>query len=368
MHDSRKIDVKKCQICTLSNWLQLLHQLNLSKWTMYRFALLIFVFISISCSNKAEYHKFSGETMGTYYAITYRGKNPQKVKADVERLLEEFNNSLSTYIPSSFISRLNESEAGLYLPMDDPFFEPVLKKATELQKLTNGKLNTAILPLLTYWRDNSTKIDSTKSKELQQLVANSKFAIVESENGKFVTKSEARAKLDFSSLAKGYGIDVIGHYFEKLGIVNYLVDIGGEARGFGVSSSEESWKLAINKPLEGSGFTEMELVVQLSGQSIATSGSYRQFYEKDGKKIAHIMDPLTGYSTTSDLLSASVIAEDCMIADGLATALMISSLEEAIAFLDENDFKACLIYDADGDAKLEKYFANGFEELVLYSK
>ncbi|MFT6781025.1 MAG: thiamine biosynthesis lipoprotein [Saprospiraceae bacterium] len=335
---------------------------------MNRYALLIFVFASISCGRSSEYHKFSGETMGTYYLITFQGESPQKVKSDVERLLVDFNNSLSTYIPSSFISQLNDSEGGILLPMNDPFFEPVLNKATELQTLTNGKLNTAILPLLTYWRDNSSKIDSAKSKELQQLVANSKFEIIESENGKFVSKSHVKAKLDFSSLAKGYGIDVIGSYFEKLGVTNYLVDIGGEARGAGMSQSGQKWRLAINKPVEGSSLTEMELVVQLSGESIATSGSYRQFYEKGGRKIAHIMDPITGYSTTSDLLSASVIAEDCMTADALATALMVSSLEEAKTFLVKNNIKACLIYDSDGDSKLEKYFANGFEELVLHSQ
>lgn len=335
---------------------------------MARFVLLLSVLIAISCSKKTEYHKFSGETMGTYYAITFQGESPQKVKSDIDRLLVDFNNSLSTYIPTSFISKLNDSEGGILLSTGDLFFEPVLKKAIELQVLTDGKLNTAILPLLTYWRDNSTKIDSAKSKELQQLVANSKFEIIGSEKSKFVSKSDPKAKLDFSSLAKGYGIDVIGSYFEKSGVTNYLVDIGGEARGAGISKSGQAWRLAINKPVEGSSLTEMELVVQLSGESIATSGSYRQYYEKDGRKIAHIMDPVTGYSTTSDLLSASVIAQDCMTADGLATALMVSSLSEAKAFLTKNDIKACLIYDSDGDSKLEKYFANGFEELVLHSQ
>ncbi len=335
---------------------------------MKKFSFILLIFVSISCSQKSKYHKFSGETMGTYYAITYQGEEPKKVKSEVENLLLDFNNSLSTYIPSSLISRLNDSDRGIDLPNNDPFFEPVLKRAIELEQVTNGKLNTAILPLLTYWRDNSTRIDSAKSKELQTLVSNSKFDINVKKGGKFISKSATEAKLDFSSLAKGYGIDVIGQYFEKLGVVNYLVDIGGEARGLGKSNSGEAWKLAINKPIEGSRLTEMELVVQLDGKSIATSGSYRQFYEKDGKKIAHIMDPITGYSTTSDLLSASVIAEDCMTADGLATALMVSSLEEAKIFLSENKYKACLIYDADGDLKLEKYFANGFEELVLHSK
>jgi len=331
-------------------------------------AFVLLVFISLSCNNKTEYHKFSGETMGTYYAITYQGETPQKVKKDVDNLLLDFNNSLSTYIPSSLISRLNESKNGIALPKDDPFFEPVLEKASELQQLTGGKLNTAILPLLNYWRDNSSSIDSAKSRELQQLVANSKFDIQFNDSSKYISKSNPMSKLDFSSLAKGYGIDVIGHYFEERGNKNYLVDIGGEARGAGISSSGQAWKLAIHKPIEGSDLSEMELVIELDGNSIATSGSYRQFYKKDGKKIAHIMDPITGYSTTSDLLSASVVADDCMTADGLATALMVSSLEEAKTFLSKHDFKACLIYDADGDLQLEKYFANGFEELVLHSK
>lgn len=335
---------------------------------MEKVVLLLILLVCGSCQNDAEYHKFSGETMGTYYAITYQGNAPQKVKEEVENLLLDFNNSLSTYIPSSLISRLNKSDAGVSVPMDEIFFEPVLTKAKQLQQITDGRLNTAIMPLLSYWRDNSTKIDTAKSLEIQQIVSNSKFEIIENDGKKYISKSMPEAQLDFSSLAKGYGIDIIGQYFEKSGVVNYLVDIGGEARGAGVSASGQPWKLAINKPIDGSGLTEMELVVILTNQSIATSGSYRQYYEKDGKKIAHIMDPKTGYSTTSDILSASVIAEDCMTADGLATALMVGSLEDAKQFLKNHSYKACLIYDADGDSNLDKYYANGFEELVLLTK
>jgi thiamine biosynthesis lipoprotein len=330
--------------------------------------IVLLLLLGLSCQESMEYHKFSGETMGTYYAVTFEGRNPQKVKTAVDDLLISFNNSLSTYIPTSLISKLNASAEGVYLPDGEIYFEPVLKKAELLKNQTNGKLNTAIMPLLRYWRDNSTKIDTTESQEISKLVSTSTFEIVNRDGSKFISKSDRRAELDFSSLAKGYGIDIVGDYLVSIGVENFLVDIGGEARAHGISSSKAPWRLAINKPVEGSSLTDMELVVALSGKSIATSGSYRQFYEKDGKKIAHIMDPMTGYSTTSDLLSASVIADDCMTADGVATALMVSSLEEAKSFLEEYNYLACLIYDGDGDEKLEKYYANGFEEIVLHSK
>jgi len=325
----------------------------------------IFLF---SCGDGNQYHKFAGETMGTYYAITYEGNQPHKLKEEIDQLLIEYNNSLSTYIPTSFISTLNKSEQGIALPKDDKYFAIVLKKANELKELTKGKLNTGIMPLLRYWRDNSTSIDSTKSNALRKIVLASDFKMEQNQGDIFISKSQPESELDFSSLAKGYGIDVISNYIEQKGVDNYLVDIGGEARARGVSKSKTPWKLAINKPVEGAGLTEMELVVSLAEKSIATSGSYRQFYEKDGKKIAHIMDPRTGYSTTSDLLSATVIADDCMTADGIATALMVSSLEEAKRFLQKNKYSACLIYDGDGDTKFEKYYANDFDEIVLHSK
>jgi len=306
--------------------------------------------------------------MGTYYAVTYEGHDLSKVKVEVDALLVSFNNSLSTYIPTSLISRLNASDTGIYLPKEDIYFKPVLEKSNFLRNQTNGKLNVAIMPLLRYWRDNTTQIDTSISQEIRKLVESSKFEIRETNDGMFISKSDERSELDFSSLAKGYGIDVVGDYLRDMGVENFLVDIGGEARAQGVSSTNTPWRLAINKPIEGSKLTEMELVVALENKSIATSGSYRQFYKKDGKKIAHIMDPITGYSTTSDLLSASVIADDCMTADGVATALMVSSLAEAKAFLAEHKYPACLIYDKDGDEKLEKYYANGFDELVLHSK
>lgn len=334
----------------------------------YFYSLAVLLIIVSSCAPKQDYHKLRGETMGTYYMVSYHGSHPQKVSEDIEQLLIDFNNSLSTYIPSSLISQLNASDRGVVLPDSDPYFEPVWDRARELYVMTDGKVNTAIMPMLRYWRDNGTEIDTAISLAWKDLVRQSTFTIEDRNGGRWIAKSPEASELDFSSLAKGYGIDVIAAYLSEVGVADYLVDIGGEARASGVNNIGQPWTLAINKPIEGGALTDVELIIQLSDRSIATSGTYRQFYEKDGKKIAHIMDPISGYGTSSNLLSASVIADDCMTADGLATALMVCTLEEAQAFLSAHDYPACLIYDGDGVDPLEKYYANGFDEIVVRSE
>ncbi|MEM9545699.1 MAG: FAD:protein FMN transferase [Bacteroidota bacterium] len=312
--------------------------------------------------------------MGTYYAITYKGVNPVKTKEDVEKILLDFNYSVSTYIKESTISRLNKSDNGIFLPDDDAFFKPVFDKSKVLYQLTDGDLNTSIAPLVNYWgfgykgKDQITQVDSMAVDSLLLIINQSKFEI-ENRSGKgFIKKSIPNAEIDFSSLAKGYGIDVLANYFDDQTIENYLIDIGGEARARGENSSGLPWSLAINKPKEDALANDLEIILQLKDRSIATSGNYRIYYENEGRKFAHILNPSTGFSALSNLLSASIIADDCMTADGLATAMMVKGLEGAKEFLRNNDYPACLIYDADGDDDLEKYYANGFKALVVKEK
>lgn len=333
--------------------------------------LFLFSLVFVSCSPPIKYHRITGETMGTYYAVTYKGPEPAKVKSDIEKILIDFNNSVSTYIKESTISKLNSSEKGIVLPPNDPYFIPVLERAAALYELTDGALNTSIAPLVNYWgfgykgKDQITKVDSFKVDSLLAIVNQSEFELVKKERESFISKSIPNAEIDFSSLAKGYGIDVIAHYFESNNIEHYLIDIGGEARAKGMNNSGKFWSLAINKPKEDAPVDDLEIILSLENKSLATSGNYRIFYENGGRKFAHILNPETGYSSLSNLLSASIIADDCMTADGLATAMMVMGLEEAKVFLEKNNYPACLIYDADGDENLEKYYANGFKDIVL---
>ena len=327
--------------------------------------------LSYSCSPPQKFHKIVGETMGTYYAITYKGSNPIETKKSIEQILLDFNNSLSTYIEKSTISQLNRSESGIVLPKSDPYFKPVFEKSMLLFELTQGALNTSVAPLVNYWgfgykgKDHITKVDSLAVDSILTIVNQSSFDILQNEGQDFISKSIPNAEIDFSSLAKGYGIDVIADYFDKIKVENYLIDIGGEARAHGKNNIGLPWYLAINKPKEDAPTDDLEIILQLDNKSLATSGNYRIYYENGGRKFAHILNPETGYSALTNLLSASIIADDCMTADGLATAMMVKGLDGAKEFLVKNNYPACLIYDADGDDDLEKYYANGFKEMVV---
>jgi len=312
--------------------------------------------------------------MGTYYAITYEGHNPKETKKEIDKILFDFNNSVSTYVKESTISQLNKSKTGIVLPADDPYFKPVYDKAKALYDLTNGDLNTSVAPLVNYWgfgykgKEQITQIDSLAVDSLLSIVNQSSFEMVQKGSEMFVSKSIPAAEVDYSSLAKGYGIDVLSDYFKANGVANYLIDIGGEARAKGSNSSGITWSLAINKPKDDAPVDDMEIVLQLNNKALATSGNYRIYYENEGRKFAHILNPKSGYSALSNLLSASIVADDCMTADGLATAMMVKGLEGAKQFLAANNYPACLIYDADGDDDLEKYYANGFKEIVINEK
>ncbi len=335
---------------------------------------LLFLLLCVSCSPPLKYHKIVGKTMGTYYAITYEGHNPIETKKTIEKILLDFNNSVSTYIRESTISLLNRSEMGIVLPENDLYFETVFEKSISLFELTEGALNTSVAPLVNYWgfgykgKDQITKVDSLAVDSILAIVNQSAFNISQKEGKDFISKSIPRAEVDFSSLAKGYGIDVIADFFKSNKVRNYLIDIGGEARAQGKNSVGTLWSLAINKPKDDAAIDDLEIILQLENKSLATSGNYRIYYEKGGRKFAHILNPKTGYSALTNLLSASIIADDCMTADGLATAMMVKGLEGAKQFLSENNYPACLIYDADGDDDLEKYYANGFEKMVVKEK
>ena len=332
---------------------------------------LLILLICVACTPPSKYHKIGGQTMGTYFAITYQGNNPLKTKKSIEKILLDFNNSVSTYIKESTISQLNRSEFGIVLPENDPYFKPVFEKSTFLYDLTDGALNTSVAPLVNYWgfgfkgKDQITIVDSVAVDSILAIVNHSSFQITQKEGKDFVAKSIPNAEVDYSSLAKGYGIDVIAHFFLEHEVDNFLIDIGGEARAQGDNSVGLPWSLAINKPKDDAPVDAMEIILQLDNKSLATSGNYRIYYENGGRKFAHILNPKTGYSALSNLLSASIIADDCMTADGLATAMMVKGLEGAKQFLAKNTYPACLIYDADGDDNLEKYYANGFKEMVV---
>lgn len=284
----------------------------------------------------------SGQTMGTTYSIVYMDEEGRDFQSSIDSLLLVFNESLSTYIPDSELSRFNASDT---LDYTLPFLLPVLSKSEEIFQKTSGSFDPTVGPLVNIWGFGPGGPELKDSADIQQILR-----LVGFENIAF-DSTQMRKKvpgiyLDFSAIAKGYGVDVVAEYLTEKGVENYLVEIGGDLVTKGVNDKGELWKLGINRPEEAASASDLYSIIALEDKAMATSGNYRNFYVRDSVKISHTIDPATGYPVNHSLLSATVIAKDCMTADAYATAIMVMGKDKAIALDEELDeIEVFLIYD-----------------------
>lgn len=303
--------------------------------------------LDASCKEKAEYSKFSGFAQGTTYSMIF--ENPGRfdaaaVQDEVEQILREFDLSLSLYEDSSVLCRINRNETDI----PDEYFTEVFKRSKEISALTDGAFDVTIGPLVKAWGfgpDARKNFRETDRDSLMRLVGIEKADI---RNGRLF-KTDPRVSLDFNAIAKGYSVDVISRYFDARGIKSYLVEIGGEIRARG-DKGGVFWKIGIDKPVDSNMIPghNLQAIISMKDRSLATSGNYRKFYVEDGVKYSHTIDPKTGYPSKNQLLSATILAPDCMTADGVATACMVMGRERAIEFIERNpEFDAFLIYSDD---------------------
>lgn len=324
------------------------------------------------------YVSISGKTMGTTYNIVFKDLDGQvsRHQAAVDSILVAFNEEVSTYIPTSIISRVNQdttlqieiaqlSDAGT-LQVND--FRANFDLAKRLYADTDGYMDATIMPLVNYWGFGYTEkravgqVDSIHIDAMLQLVGMDKVSLKDD----IIYKSNPNITFDFSAFAKGYGVDLIGKYFESQDVVDYLVEIGGETLGRGLNKTAEPWKVGINTPKADASINDFQVIVQLDELAVATSGNYRIFYENEaGDRYAHIINPRTGFSETSNLLSASVFAADCATADAYATAFMVMGLEAAMEKVEQEEgLEACLIYINEKE-DLEVFFSSGMDDIKL---
>ena len=315
---------------------------------------------STSTNNLAV--KVTGTTMGKIvYNVTYLDEKKRDLKPGIDSVLVAFNQSLSTYIPDSEISTFNK---GQQLEYKSSFFYPVLAKSAEIHKNTAGAFDPTISPLVNAWGFGFKKAKEGKIPvdSLKQLVGFDKFLKFTDQK---VEKTKAGIMLDFSAIAKGYAVDVVGDYLVSQGIENYAVEIGGEVRCKGKNNEGRTWLFGVTDPnykknKKSTPFT----AIYLENKAMATSGNYENFYIKDGKKYAHTLDPKTGYPVEHSLLSASVLANDCMTADAYATAFMVMGLEKAKEVLaQQKDLEAFLIY-ADAQGNLQSFATEGAKKYL----
>jgi len=317
------------------------------------YALLILTLISCDTDKPSKYRKIEGMTQGTTFHITYEDKEDKDLSGSVDSIFKFFDLTFSEYIPNSIVSRINQNDSTVLL--DDMFIE-VYKKSVEINKETNGALDLTVGPLVNAWGfgpEKKAKIDSAKIDSLLQYVGMEKIRL----KGRKLIKDLQGIKIDVNSIAQGYCVDVVYRYFDSLGIENFMIEIGGEVRTKGKNPKGEFWRIGIDKPVEGNNTAgeSLQTIILLDNKSVTTSGNYRKFFEENGQKFSHIIDPHTGYPYKNNLLSVTVIAKDGLTADGLDTPLMVLGLEGARAFLKLHpELDAYMIYsDINGQFQVE---------------
>lgn len=313
--------------------------------------LVILATILLSCQpGKKEYLRFEGPVFGTYFHITYEFPINRNLNQQMQDLMAAFNTSLSNYDPNSVISRMNQNDT---LIKADDYFTVCFRRAQEISRMTEGAFDITVAPLVNLWGFGFTARDSATPEKIDSLLLVTGYEKVHLENGRLI-KDDPRIMLDVSAIAKGYAVDVLGEFLERKGVVNYLVEIGGELRCRGQNPKGEDWKVGIDKPIENLAEREIQSVLSLSDAAMATSGNYRQFYEVNGIKFSHTIDPQSGFPVRHSLLSATVVAPDCMSADAFATAFMVMGLEKSKSMiLINDDLEGVLIYSGQEGELLE---------------
>ncbi len=307
------------------------------------------MFLLFSCTTKNKnFISLRGEALGTTYSIKYEDIKKRNFSKKISHLIDITNHSISTYIPNSAISKVNQGDSSVKV---DSIFEEVFTKAKKIHLETNGFFDPTVGNLVNAWGFGAKKAP----KNIDSLIQFVGFDKVQLANKKIHFKVKG-IYLDFNAIGKGYFIDLIGRMFEQNGIQNYMIEVGGEIRARGVNSQKKPWRIGVQNPhIEEK---EYKKIISLSNQSMATSGNYRKFYINDkGEKYVHTVNPKTGMATESSLLSATVIASsDCADVDAYATAFMAMGLEKTLLFLKKHpELKVVLIYSDNNSTNLKTY-------------
>lgn len=313
------------------------------RWHLPFLLFLIIGSIVIISENRPTYRTQQGKIFGTLYTVTY--EHNADLQPQIVAAMQAVDNSLSPFNKQSIITHVNNNDS---VSVDELFIE-VFNTAKYIYNETHGAFDPTVAPLVNAWGfgfKQGTDVCNATIDSLRQLVDFSRINLT----NKRVTKDDKRSMLDFSAIAKGYGSDCVARVLDSCGIKNYMVEIGGEVVVKGHNKNGNPWGIGITKPVDDSLSMSQELqtVLRLTDCAVATSGNYRNFYYKDGVKYAHTIDPRTGYPVQHSLLSATVIANNCMKADALATAFMVLGADSAMAYCNRHpEIKGYFIVAAD---------------------
>jgi FAD:protein FMN transferase len=338
---------------------------------------LVSVILFSSCSESREekqqvdlnYFEARGEGQGSTYSVIYFDSLQRNIKPTIDSILEVIDKSMSTYRTDSYISAINNGEIGLY-PVDVHFYN-VFKLSDSVYRITGGLFDPTVKPLVDFWRigDRRADINEVSLLELDSVLAitgwgKGFFELVPSKANIYqINKKIPQASIDFNAIAQGYTVDVIAQYLESVSIHDFFIELGGETFTKGKSPRSDCWRIGIEKPSQ-SDVKQVEVVVNACHLALATSGSYRKFSEANGKRYSHAIHPLSGFPVQHNLLSVSVVTDNCAFADAIATAVLVMGKDNGVEFLTNKRLEGYFI-----EAKNEEEFlitqTAGFEALLI---
>ncbi|WP_304708484.1 FAD:protein FMN transferase [uncultured Rikenella sp.] len=318
----------------------------------------------LSCAPKTSYTIVDGFTQGSTYHIVYHDPQGRDLRSNIEELLEDFDNSMSVYNPSSLLTRLNENDTSA---RPDRWIAECLAIARRISDDTRGAFDVTLRPLIAAYRIGTEETPHLLSqREIDSIRVFTGYGKVKIEEGRLV-KTDPRLALDFNAIAQGYSSDLVGELFDSLGIRDYMVEIGGEILCRGESPRGGDWRIGIDRPVEGNMVPgeDLQTILRLTDAGLVTSGNYRKFaFDENGNKVTHTIDPQTLRPTVHNLLSATIIAPTSAIADGYATACMVLGLEESKKLLARHrELEGYLIYGRS-DGSMGVYMTPNIEKRV----
>lgn len=323
----------------------------------YYFTSLSFIFLLAACDKVAEQksneypYNAVGMTMGTSYNIKSSklptGLTSQEINRQVKELLDKVNGQMSTYQKDSELSLFNQSTSVDWLLVSPEFYE-VIKEALKISQLSDGLFDVTVGPLVNLWGFGPQEMslsppDENAIRDRMKQVGYEHLKL--KDDGRFVKKDIPNLYVDLSGIAKGYGVDKVAELLEHLGIADYMVEIGGEIRVKGKNNQSQPWQIAVEKPTEE--IRAIEKILMITDTGMATSGDYRNYFEVEGERFSHTLDPRTGHPIRHKLASVTILSDTSMEADALATAVMVLGPDEGFEFVEKNRIAAFLIIKSD---------------------
>lgn len=329
----------------------------------------VFVFCALLLSCKSDSKEIvknqsRGGVFGTSYSIVYFAEDTLDYQKEIDSVFAVVNNSLSTYIPTSDISKINQGDTTVLV---DHMFKEVFMLSREIYKKSNGYFDPTVGTLVNaygFGPGEQITMDSTKLDSLMYYVGFNKVDITPNNT---VSKEDAAIYFDFNAIAKGYAIDRVATLLDTRGVRDYLIEIGGELVAKGKNKiKNKPWVVGIDNP-ENEQERELKLIIKLENRALASSGNYRKFRidQKTGERYVHTIDPTTGFAKNSKTLGVTVLANDCATADGYATAFMAMELEAAKkVILANNSLDGYIIYLDEKD-NVQEFITEGFKQLIV---